>query len=84
MTAVLRVLLEGLGLAAEPVQEPGIADFAYATARPRGLAPDAVWMRAVPAADWDVPAVHLVWLDAIPVWSARAESAGSQHRAAAV
>lgn len=64
----LDLLLEGIGLAGAPTDDPATADLVYAPTRPAGMVDGAVWIRAGNEADWTRPPVGVGWLDAMPVF----------------
>jgi hypothetical protein len=51
----LRLLLDGIGIAARRVASAAEADLVYARERPAELAPPALWIRQSPVSDWSHP-----------------------------
>lgn len=63
----LELLLEGLGVAGQPVSFSGDADLAYAPVRPASLPLHAVWMAADTVSDWYHPAAASFLYQGVPV-----------------
>ena len=79
----LRLLLEGIGVAATRVPDPSGADLVYAPQKPPRLAESTLWIRATATADWDGSRARVEWSREMPVVRAaheRAPAAGeSEH-----
>jgi hypothetical protein len=63
----IRLLLEGVGVAAHRVADASQADIVYAPERPSEPAPTALWIRAAQVDDWNRSVEEVAWAGELPV-----------------